>query len=40
MWKGKGEKKHSMTSNCSTMQQNHERCQPDRHVAIIESNTR
>ena len=28
-----------MSSDCSAIQQNHERCQPDRHVVIIVSNT-
>ena len=40
MWKGEGEKKHSMSSNCSTIQQKHGRRQPGRYVAIIELNTR
>ena len=26
VWKGESEKKHSMSSNCSAMQQKHERC--------------
>ena len=39
MLKGEGEKKHSMSSDCSAIQQNHGRCQPDRHVVIIVSNT-
>ena len=39
MLKGEGEKKHSMSSDCSAIQPNHGRCQPDRHVVIIVSNT-
>ena len=40
VWKREGEEKHSMSSNCSTIQQKHGRCQLDRHIAIIVSNTR
>ena len=39
VWKWEGEKIHSVTSNCSTIQQKHGRCQPGGHVIIIISNT-
>ena len=39
MWKGEGEEKHSISWNCSTIQQKHRRCQPGRHVAIIALDT-
>ena len=34
-WKGEGEEKHSMSSNCSTIQQKHGKCLPGGHVAVI-----
>ena len=35
LWKGEGEKKHSISSNCSTIHQKPGRCRPGGHVPIF-----